>query len=203
MKAKILLWIFFTLCTLCAIGIGPSFFGILMLATAIMSMPIKSIHNIWAKILKNKSKKLKTLLIICTFVISILGYSLTLPNEEYEVPPFETTAPEITAPETTAPETTASETTVPETTVPETTAPETTVPETTVPETTAPETTAPETTAPETISIEYILSLETQKFHYKGCRWEKNIKEENRGTFTGNRETLISQGYSPCGTCKP
>ena len=94
-------------------------------------------------------------------------------------------------------------TTLPETTTPDITAPETTAPETTAPETTAPETTAPDTTAPEPVSTEYILSLNTKKFHYKNCRWVKNIKEENKGSFVGDRDELISQGYEACGTCHP
>ena len=29
------------------------------------------------------------------------------------------------------------------------------------------------------------------------------MKEENRQAFSGSREELIAQGYSPCGQCKP
>ena len=105
---------------------------------------------------------------------------------------------DISMPETTVPETTA-----PETTAPETTAPETTAPETTVPETTVPETTVPEITETKPVMKEYVLSLNTKKFHHKTCRWVANIKPENKGSFTGDRDQLISQGYEACGTCHP
>ena len=29
------------------------------------------------------------------------------------------------------------------------------------------------------------------------------MNPENREDYTGSRETLIQEGYSPCGRCKP
>ncbi len=97
-------------------------------------------------------------------------------------------------------ETTAGETTVPETTVPEPTIPETTTAETTVPETTAPEETAAST--PEE-GQDYVLNINTMKFHYPGCGSAKRIKDSNRQDFHGTREELLDRGYDPCGNCKP
>lgn len=67
----------------------------------------------------------------------------------------------------------------------------------------ASETVLPEVTETETTLGEYILSLNTKKFHRKNCQWVNNIKPENKDTFTGDRDTLIAQGYESCGTCHP
>lgn len=55
----------------------------------------------------------------------------------------------------------------------------------------------------EEVGTEYVLNTNTKKFHYPDCKSVKSIKQENFGTFTGARETLLDQGYSPCGNCKP
>ncbi len=49
----------------------------------------------------------------------------------------------------------------------------------------------------------YILNTNTHKFHLPSCASAADIKEENRETFTGSREELIAEGYSPCGNCSP
>lgn len=41
------------------------------------------------------------------------------------------------------------------------------------------------------------------KFHLPSCSGAASMKEENRQAFSGSREELIAQGYSPCGQCKP
>lgn len=51
--------------------------------------------------------------------------------------------------------------------------------------------------------VEYVLNTSTKKFHYPTCRSVKSIKAQNLGSFTGMREALIEQGYSPCGNCDP
>ena len=49
----------------------------------------------------------------------------------------------------------------------------------------------------------YVLNENTKKFHTPKCSGVKDIKEGNKKTFTGSREELIKEGYSPCGRCKP
>lgn len=49
----------------------------------------------------------------------------------------------------------------------------------------------------------YILNTNSMKFHNTDCSGTKSMKEENRKSYSGTREELIRQGYSPCGTCKP
>ena len=50
---------------------------------------------------------------------------------------------------------------------------------------------------------EYILNVNSRKFHDPDCRGVADIKAENRQEYTGTRELLIAQGYTPCGSCKP
>lgn len=49
----------------------------------------------------------------------------------------------------------------------------------------------------------YVLNKSTMKFHLPSCSSCSKIKAENKGSYTGSRDDLISQGYSPCGNCHP
>lgn len=53
------------------------------------------------------------------------------------------------------------------------------------------------------VSASYVLNTNTKKFHHPDCGSAAKISVKNRKSFTGSRSTLISQGYSPCGNCKP
>ena len=59
---------------------------------------------------------------------------------------------------------------------------------------------APSSTA---ISETYVLNTSTKKFHKPTCGSTKTIKDSNKGSYTGTRDDLIKQGYSPCGNCNP
>lgn len=50
---------------------------------------------------------------------------------------------------------------------------------------------------------EYILNLNSHKFHLPDCSGVKRMSESNKGKYTGNRQDLINQGYEPCGMCNP
>ena len=54
-----------------------------------------------------------------------------------------------------------------------------------------------------TISNSYVLNTNTKKFHYSSCVSVKQMKESNKRFFTGSRDEVISQGYSPCQKCNP
>lgn len=49
----------------------------------------------------------------------------------------------------------------------------------------------------------YVLNTNNKKFHQPDCSSVKQMSEKNREEYTGTRETLIAQGYEPCGQCKP
>lgn len=52
-------------------------------------------------------------------------------------------------------------------------------------------------------NVTFILNVNSKKFHLPSCSGAAKISESNRRDFTGTREKLIADGYSPCGTCKP
>lgn len=49
----------------------------------------------------------------------------------------------------------------------------------------------------------YVLNTSSQKFHLPSCSGVESMSPSNRQDYTGSREDLIAQGYSPCGICKP
>lgn len=49
----------------------------------------------------------------------------------------------------------------------------------------------------------YILNTSSMKFHEETCSSAAKISEHNREEHAGTRDSLIEQGYSPCGYCKP
>lgn len=62
----------------------------------------------------------------------------------------------------------------------------------------------PETTdAPSHSGADYILNTSSMKFHTTTCEWALQISDKNRQEYTGSRQDLIDEGYSPCGSCNP
>ena len=49
----------------------------------------------------------------------------------------------------------------------------------------------------------YILNTNSHKFHLPDCPGVSTMSEKNKETYTGDRQTLIDQGYEPCGQCSP
>lgn len=73
-------------------------------------------------------------------------------------------------------------------------------------ETTAPAETAEtseQSSSSNTQEVTYILNTNTKKFHRPDCSSLSHMKEENKGTFTGNKDELIQQGYEACKSCNP
>lgn len=71
-------------------------------------------------------------------------------------------------------------------------------------QTTAPhktETEPPQTMPP--VTHTYVLNNNSKKFHLPTCSSVNQIKDKNREEYTGDRETLIARGYSPCKRCNP
>ena len=58
-------------------------------------------------------------------------------------------------------------------------------------------------TGSEASQADYILNTTTKKFHYPTCSSVNDMKEKNKQEFFGTRDEAISNGYSPCGRCKP
>lgn len=76
--------------------------------------------------------------------------------------------------------------------------------ETAKPAETQPAETKPvETQSHATDETTYIINVNTKKFHYENCKSVKNMKEENKKIYTGDRDDLIEQNYEPCKNCNP
>ena len=49
----------------------------------------------------------------------------------------------------------------------------------------------------------YILNKNTKKIHYPWCSSVEDMAEHNKQEYTGNKNEIIEQGYTPCKRCKP
>ena len=60
-----------------------------------------------------------------------------------------------------------------------------------------------ETTSSAIAEEEYVLNTSSMKFHLPDCSGVESMSSANRQDYTGTRQELLEQGYSPCGICKP
>ncbi len=67
----------------------------------------------------------------------------------------------------------------------------------------AEETTQNEKISSSSSSTQYVLNLNTHKFHKTNCGSIKLMNETNKGKYTGSREDLLRQGYESCKNCNP
>lgn len=106
---------------------------------------------------------------------------------------------------TTAAETTTTTTKATTTTTTTTTEATTTAAETTTAATEPPAPAQEETPAeqPAANVFTYVINTGSGIFHYPSCSSAKRISDANRSEYTGTRDDLIAQGYSPCGNCDP
>lgn len=49
----------------------------------------------------------------------------------------------------------------------------------------------------------YVLNTSSKRFHTTNCKSVNQMKSANRAYSTDSAENLVSQGYKPCGNCKP
>lgn len=52
-------------------------------------------------------------------------------------------------------------------------------------------------------SITYVCNINSMKFHYPDCSSVESMSAKNKLEVTATRDELITQGYDPCGWCKP
>ena len=50
---------------------------------------------------------------------------------------------------------------------------------------------------------DYVLNTKSMRFHFPWCSGVETMSKKNRQDYYGDRDTLIQQGYKPCGTCNP
>ena len=49
----------------------------------------------------------------------------------------------------------------------------------------------------------YILNTSSMKFHLESCSYAQKTAATNKQYYTGYRDDLIEEGYTPCGNCNP
>lgn len=49
----------------------------------------------------------------------------------------------------------------------------------------------------------FIININTKKFHTQKCPHAEDISDDNKRAYIGYRESLINNGFTPCGSCKP
>lgn len=54
-----------------------------------------------------------------------------------------------------------------------------------------------------TDDVKYILNTSSKKFHKINCSAAESISKYNKELYSGTKENLIQDGYSPCGICNP
>jgi DNA-entry nuclease len=52
-------------------------------------------------------------------------------------------------------------------------------------------------------SVTYVLNTNTKKFHEPDCGSVQSMSPSSRKDYSGDRASLIEQGYAPWGSCKP
>ena len=57
--------------------------------------------------------------------------------------------------------------------------------------------------ATDAAAVTYILNTATGKFHRPDCSAAQKLSDDKKETYTGTRESLLTDGYEPCGICKP
>ena len=57
--------------------------------------------------------------------------------------------------------------------------------------------------ATDAAAVTYILNTTTGKFHRPDCSAAQKLSDDKKETYTGTRESLLTDGYEPCGICKP
>lgn len=56
---------------------------------------------------------------------------------------------------------------------------------------------------PEPVGTNYILNINSGKFHDPSCSSVNLMNENNKRFFTGTRDEVIAQGFVPCQRCNP
>lgn len=57
--------------------------------------------------------------------------------------------------------------------------------------------------ADDSIKQTFIININSKKFHTQKCTHVEDISDDNKRAYIGYRESLINNGFTPCGACKP
>ena len=212
MENKIFRWIAFAVSAVLAVVaiFAHTFSGFLCFAAAaFILIPVNRLFEKLDSELDPKYRKRATAITAGIFLVcGLLAFTTAGSHTSSSQKPDSTATTTTTAvTTTTAAETTT--TTKATTTTTTTTTTEATTTAATEPPTEAP--TEPPAPAQEEAPAEqpagntrnYVINTGSGIFHYPSCSSAKRISDANRSEYTGTRDDLIAQGYSPCGNCDP
>lgn len=212
MENKTFRWIAFAVSAVLAVIaiFAHTFSGFLCFAVAaFIFIPVNRLFEKLDSELDPKYRKRATaitagIFLVCGLLAFTAAGSHTTSSQEPDSTATTTTTvvTTTTAAETTTTTTKATTTTTTTTTTTEAT---TTAAETTTAATEPPAQAQEETPAeqPAANVFTYVINTGSGIFHYPSCSSAKRISDANRSEYTGTRDDLIAQGYSPCGNCDP
>nr|DAZ35385.1 MAG TPA: Metal binding domain of Ada [Caudoviricetes sp.] len=211
MENKTFRWIAFAVSAVLAVIaiFAHTFSGFLCFAVAaFILIPVNQLFEKLDSELDPKYRKRATaitagIFLVCGLLAFTTAGSHTTSSQEPDSTATTTTTAvtTTTAAETTTTTTKATTTTTTTTTTEATT----TAAETTTAATEPPAPAQEETPAeqPAANVFTYVINTGSGIFHYPSCSSAKRISDANRSEYTGTRDDLIAQGYSPCGNCDP
>lgn len=211
MENKTFRWIAFAVSAVLAVIaiFAHTFSGFLCFAVAaFILIPVNRLFEKLDSELDPKYRKRATaitagIFLVCGLLAFTTAGSHTTSSQEPDSTATTTTTAvtTTTAAETTTTTTKATTTTTTTTTTEATT----TAAETTTAATEPPAPAQEETPAeqPAANVFTYVINTGSGIFHYPSCSSAKRISDANRSEYTGTRDDLIAQGYSPCGNCDP
>ena len=209
MENKTFRWIAFAVSAVLAVIaiFAHTFSGFLCFAVAAF-IPVNRLFEKLDSELDPKYRKRATAITAGIFLVcGLLAFTTAGSQESDSTATTTTTAVTTTTAAETTTTTTKATTTTTTTTTTEatTTAAETTTAETTTAATEPPAPAQEETPAeqPAANVFTYVINTGSGIFHYPSCSSAKRISDANRSEYTGTRDDLIAQGYSPCGNCDP
>lgn len=210
MENKTFRWIAFAVSAVLAVIaiFAHTFSGFLCFAVAtFILIPVNRLFEKLDSELDPKYRKRATAITAGIFLVcGLLAFTTASSHTSSSQEPDNTATTTTTAvTTTTAAETTTTTTKATTTTTTSTTEATTTAAETTTAATEPPAPAQEETPAeqPAANVFTYVINTDSGIFHYPSCSSAKRISDANRSEYTGTRDDLIAQGYSPCGNCDP
>lgn len=210
MENKTFRWIAFAVSAVLAVIaiFAHTFSGFLCFAVAtFILIPVNRLFEKLDSELDPKYRKRATAITAGIFLVcGLLAFTTASSHTSSSQEPDNTATTTTTAvTTTTAAETTTTTTKATTTTTTTTTEATTTAAETTPAATEPPAPAQEETPAeqPAANVFTYVINTDSGIFHYPSCSSAKRISDANRSEYTGTRDDLIAQGYSPCGNCDP
>lgn len=211
MENKTFRWIAFAVSAVLAVIaiFAHTFSGFLCFAVAaFIFIPVNRLFEKLDSELDPKYRKRATAITAGIFLVcGLLAFTTAGSHASSSQEPDSTATTTTTAVTTTTAAETTTTTTKATTTTTTTTTTEatTTAAETTTAATEPPAPAQEETPAeqPAANVFTYVINTDSGIFHYPSCSSAKRISDANRSEYTGTRDDLIAQGYSPCGNCDP